>query len=249
MEDKKKKKFNKAYILLVVVLVILIVISCIKLNVDNDYKPLHDIEYYQSLTQVPVSETDNILTVYDQGKINPYFSVGIIFYSGEKIESQCYLPLMAELANSGYHCFLPTTLGNLPILNLDGADFAIRKYWWVTDWYIVAHSQACEMAARYIAGHDNVKGLILLGGTINTDISNKNIKALSIYGSRDTILDLDKYEENKSNLPKNTSYKVIKGGNHTAFADTDLIKGDTQTSFKPEKQISITADYIRDFIK
>ena len=249
MEQKKKSKINKSYILLAVVLVILIALSAIKIYVDNDYKPMHDIEYYQSLTNVPVSETDNILTVYDQEKINPYFSVGIIFYSGEKIEGQCYLPLMAQLANSGYHCFLPTTMGNLPILNLDGADFAIRKYWWVTDWYIVAHSTACETAAKYVAGHDNVKGLILLGGTVNTDISNKKIKVLSICGSRDSILDFDKYEKNKSKLPKGTSYKIIEGGNHTAFADTNLIKGDTQTSFKPEKQISITADYIRDFIK
>lgn len=248
MKFLEKLKSNKSYILLVVVLVILIVLACFKIFIDNDHKPLHTIEEYQELTTLPISETDNRFTIRDQETIDDYFNVGIIFYSATRIDSQCYLPLMAHLANFGYDCFLPNALGNLPILNLDGADQIVNKYKWVTDWYLVAHSDACEIAARYAQGHKKIKGLILLGGYNKTDISGSDIRVLSITGSRDSILDMSKYKKAKSNLPKDTLYKVIEGGNHTAFADTELLNGDTQTSFDYEKQAIKTAELIKKFI-
>ncbi len=249
MENESKKKFNKSYILLAVVLVVVVLLACFKFYIDDEHAPLHSVEEYQKLTTFPISETDNRLTIRDQETIDEFFNVGIIFYSGEKINGQCYLPLMAELANAGYDTFLPYALGNLPILNLDGADQIVSKFKWVTDWYIVAHSDACEMAAKYAKGHKKIKGLILLGGYTKTDISKNDIKVLSIIGSRDSILDMNKYKKAKSNLPKDTIFKEIKGGNHTAFADTALIRGDTETSFEPSKQIKKTATLIEEFIK
>ncbi len=248
MKFVEKIKLNKTYILLVVVLVVLIALTALKIFVDNDHKPLHTVEEYQELTSFPISQTDNRLTIRDQETIDDYFNVGIIFYSAKRIDSQCYLPLMAHLANFGYDCFLPNALGNLPILNLDGADQIVNKFKWVTDWYLVAHSDACEMAVRYAKGHKKIKGLILLGGYSKTDISDTDIKVLSITGSRDSILDMSKYKKAKSNLPKDAIYEVIKGGNHTAFADTALLNGDTQTSFDSEKQTIKTAELIKKFI-
>ncbi len=249
MEKDNKKKSKKSYVLLAIVLVIVVIAAGIKLYIDDEHVPLHTIEEYQELTTFPISETDNRITVRDQETIDEFYNVGIIFYTGEHINGQCYLPLMANLANFGYDTFLPKALGSLPILNLDGADQIVNKFKWVTDWYLVAHSDACEMAARYAKGHKKIKGLILLGGSVKTDISDTGIKVLSIVGTNDSILDLDRYEKAKTNLPKDTIYKEIKGGNHTAFADTALLKGDTKTSFKASKQIEKTADIIKDFIK
>lgn len=248
MKKNDNKNNKMPYIVLIAAIVVVVVLAGIKIYVDKEYKPLHTIEEYQELTQYPISQTDNRLTIRDQESIDDYFNVGVLFYSGERINGNCYLPLMAKIANEGYDCFLPIALGNMPFLNLDGADQIINKYKWVTDWYLVAHSTACEMAVKYANGHEKIKGIILLGGYPNTDISKKNIRALSIIGSRDTLIDMKKYEESKLKLPKGTIFKVIEGGNHTAFADTTLMKGDTKTSFKPEKQIEITAQYIIDFI-
>lgn len=248
MKKKSSRKINKAYIVLAAVLVLLACLTVFKIYIDNEYKPKHKTEEYFEQALFDTEETDNMLVVRNESQVGIKTNIGLIFYSGEKINAKCYLPLMVSLSNDGFDCFLPIALGNIPILNLDGADSIIRKYK-CTSWYIVAHSGACDVAAKYLKGHsDKIKGIIMLGGYSETDISDTGADILSVYGSRDTVMDMDKYEKCKENLPEKAVETVIKGGNHTAFADCNTVKGDTEASFPPEEQIVQTSRIIREYI-
>lgn len=66
------------------------------------------------------------------------------------------------------------------------------------------HSLGDSMAASYLADNTNdYEGLILLGSYSTADLSGTDLSALSVYGSEDKVLNREKYNENKSNLPDN----------------------------------------------
>lgn len=253
VENKKNKSKNAGRVIAVVIaLVFLLAITGFKVYIDNCYEPNHSIEEYQSLTNNEIEITDNIISIQNQESKGTHNRIGLIFYSGEKINGKCYLPLMAELTNMGFNTFLPTTFGNLPILNLEGAEYAIRSYTGIRDWYIVAHGDAaCQAAAKYIKNSKGwVKGLIFLGGaTEDIDLSDRQIGFLSIYGSNDSIINLKKLEASKKYYPANAQYYVIEGGNFTNYADTKLVTGDSQSSITADEQIQTTAKLIKSFIK
>ena len=52
----------------------------------------------------------------------------------------------------------------------------------------------------------------------------------------------------KEDLPKDTEYVEIEGGNHSAFGDYGLQKGDTKSIIPENKQLDITVESICNFI-
>ena len=244
----RNRKINKRVLLVGIVVLVLLVVTGFKVYVDNAYKTAHSPDYFTQDMPVTVSETDNMISVLP-GFISDK-NVGLIIYGGERINKECYYPLMKELASKGYYCYLPTTFGNLPILNMEGAEFPIRKTPDIKNWYIIAHAQACEVAAKYAKGHANsLKGLIYLGGySKKNDLSGSELQLLSIHGSRDTIFSLEKFEKAKANDPKGAVYQVINGGNNSGFADCGLLRKDTIATIDVSEQLKQTATMIDEFI-
>ena len=58
------------------------------------------------------------------------------------------------------------------------------------------------MAASYVEGKENIEGLILLASYAANDLSDTDLSVLSVYGSEDGVLNMQKYEENRMNLPE-----------------------------------------------
>ena len=102
------------------------------------------------------------------------------------------------------------------------------------------------MAASYLDSHPELEGIILLGSYSTADIGDE--RALSIYGSNDSVMNRDKYEQYRSNLPSELTEIVIEGGNHAYFGMYGEQKGDGKASISATEQISITADAISKFI-
>lgn len=71
--------------------------------------------------------------------------------------------------------------------------------------------------------------------------------ALSIYGSEDRVLNKEKYEQNKSNLPDDYSETVIDGGCHAFFGVYGNQDGDGTPTITNEEQIQLTAEKIAAF--
>lgn len=175
-------------------------------------------------------------------------NTGIIFYPGGMVEYEAYLPLMTLCAEKGAACFIVKMPLNFAFMDKKAADKFPKLYPEISHWYLAGHSLGGAMAASYISdNYDNFDGLILLASFSTKDISKTNLKVLSIYGSKDGVLNMDKYHKNKSNLPAESAdgtgltEKIIEGGNHAQFADYGEQKGDQIPDISGEEQLRITA--------
>ena len=174
---------------------------------------------------------------------------GFIFYPGGKVEYTAYIPLMQACAAKGLLCVLLDMPFNLAVLDIDAADGVQEKFPQIESWFIGGHSLGGSMAAAYLADNaDAFDGLILLGAYSTKDLSSTHIRALSVYGSEDKVLNKEKYEKNKENLPPDYIERVIEGGCHAYFGMYGAQEGDGTPTISCEEQILQTAAIIIDFV-
>ena len=83
------------------------------------------------------------------------------------------------------------------------------------------------MASAYVSEHaDAFAGIVLLGAYASADLSETHLRALCLYGSEDGVLNREKYEQNRGNLPPDFTETVIEGGCHAGFGAYGPQKGD-----------------------
>jgi len=71
---------------------------------------------------------------------------------------------------------------------------------------------------------------------------------LSIYGSEDGVMNHEKYEKNKKNLPGDFTEFVIDGGCHAGFGMYGTQEGDGTPTISGAEQIDTTAEVIEKFV-
>ena len=136
---------------------------------------------------------------------------------------------------------------NLAVLNPNAALKIIENYPDIKNWYVGGHSLGGSMAASFASSHpDKIKGLILLASYSTNKLN--STKVLSIYGSNDKILNLEKYENYKENIKNNLSEHIIDGGNHSNFGNYGFQDGDGKSTISNINQITTTAQKIFEFI-
>lgn len=170
---------------------------------------------------------------------------GFIFYPGGKVEYTAYIPLMQACAEEGILCVLVEMPFNLAVFDVNAADGIQKEYPEIEEWYIGGHSLGGSMAASYIA--ENAKeyeGLILLGSYSTADLSDTDLAVLSGFGSEDKVMNREKYDKNKSNLPNDFIEFVIDGGCHAYFGMYGAQEGDGTPTITNEEQIRITVENI-----
>ena len=160
---------------------------------------------------------------------------GIVFYPGGKVEDAAYAPLMMDFAEKGYFCAVVHMPFNLAILDSNAAKDVKDAHPEITNWLIGGHSLGGLMAAKYAAISD-FDGLFLLASYSNTDLSDKQIAVVSVYGDKDGVLNMNDYNSAKSNLPPDTIEYVIKGGNHAQFGSYGAQDGDGKATISADDQ-------------
>jgi dienelactone hydrolase len=119
----------------------------------------------------------------------------------------------------------------------------------VSHWYIGGHSLGGSMAASYISKHtDDFSGLVLLGSYSTADLSGGAVDVLSLYGSEDGVMNKEKYEKYKKNLPTDLIEIKIDGGCHAYFGMYGEQDGDGTPTLSAEEQIRLSADSISKFV-
>ena len=203
-------------------------------------------ECMKDISDVKIQKSRNGTLIFEGNSVK----AGIIFYPGAKVEYTAYQPLMAMCAERGFRCYLLEMPLNLAILDTNAADDVISECDDIDDWYICGHSLGGAIAAKYVADHtDKAKGLILLSAYSIYDLSEVDVKVLSIYGSEDRVLDRKKYESNTSNLPASFAEHVIEGGCHSYFGTYGIQSGDGSPTIANKTQIEITANIIAGLLK
>lgn len=174
---------------------------------------------------------------------------GFVFYPGGKVQYNAYEPLLAKLAEKGIACFLVKMPFNLAVFNINGAEEVLNQFPEIENWFIGGHSLGGSMAASFLGKNQfDIKGLILLASYSTVDFSESDIKLLSIFGSEDGVLNLEKYALYKENFPKSAREIVIEGGNHAGFGFYGPQKKDGKASISSINQIEQTARLILEFI-
>lgn len=212
-------------------------------------------DYYRADTEAirAFVSGDNVTKTAVSDKMITYgdtdLDAGFIFYPGGKVEYTAYEPLMIRLASQGIFCVLLKMPFNLAVLDMNAADGIRELYPDIDTWYIGGHSLGGSMAASYASKHDEeFEGAVLLASYSTSDISETKLRALSVYGSEDGVLNKEKYDTYKKNLPSGTSEIIIEGGCHAYFGMYGEQKGDRKAEIGAEEQINFSAERIAEFI-
>lgn len=236
---------KKTFAVLIVTLAVIIALFAFCAIYVSDYYRADDasIDAFMPNMTTEVCENDYIAIG------NPESKIGFVFYPGGKVEYTSYLPLMRAVAARGIFCVLYDMPFNLAVLGINSADGIKEEYPSVKDWYIGGHSLGGSMAASYLSKNpQDFSGIVLLGSYSTADLSSLEIKALSLYGSEDGVMNREKYAENKANLPENFTEVIIEGGSHAYFGMYGEQEGDGTASISAQSQILITASRISDFM-
>lgn len=241
----KMKKYLKIFIAFVIV--VSVTVASFFVYVSDCYEAdLGESPVFATTDNISVNTLDDKTIVYmPEGA-----ETGLIFYPGGKVEYTAYIPLMEACASRGIACVLLEMPFNLAVFDVRGADGIREMYPQITEWYIGGHSLGGSMAATYLSDNsDDFCGLILLGAYSTTDISDVGVEVLSVYGSEDKVLNKEKYNEYKPNLPENFTEVVIEGGCHAYFGMYGEQEGDGVASISNQEQIEKTTEIISEFIK
>ena len=173
---------------------------------------------------------------------------GLIFYPSGKVEYTAYAPLMEILAENGVLCVIPHMPLNLAVIDVDAAEKISARYPEIDTWYIGCHSLGGAMAASHASHCDVVQGIVLLAAYSTEDLSSSDLRVLSIYGTRDTVLDMASYESYFPNLPPDTIEIILEGGNHAQFGSYGEQEGDGKALISATEQQLQTVSYILEFM-
>lgn len=233
------KKLFTSFALILSILVSFSILGC-SYSMDYDYA-----EYLSSLPQnISVQKKHNSVVVTPEN-----FNAAFVFYPGAYVDYEAYLPMIVKCAQQGVKCFIVDMPSDLALFNISAADKFLRKYPEITEWYVGGHSLGGAMAASYVSKNsEKYKGLVLMAAFSTADISNSGLKVLSLYGSEDGVLGMEKYNSCKANLPADFEEHVIEGGNHAQFGSYGEQNGDNEATITPEEQWNQTGKFFGDFV-
>ena len=254
MKVKNKNIVIISSIILVLITLIYIIIYFSVYRANFNIKNLNS---YES-KYLDIYENRRYIYIEPKGISKP--STGIIFYPGGLIEEEAYLPLLVELGKDGYGVYIVKSLMNIPILNSDSAENIIGENKF-ENYILMGHSLGGTSLLKYFSKQTNnskkVDRIILLASysdgkyifdSQRNDNYKRDISVLSIVGSNDNVINIHKYEKDKINLPYNTEYFVIEGGNHSYFGNYGRHKNDNEAYISLEEQQYNTIKKIEEFL-
>ena len=234
------KRFSVGKKILLGIVGITLVLSATAFSYFNDY--------YRASSQALqlIQETETV----EQGRnylafVPKEYDAGVILYPGAKVESEAYAPLLEELADRGVFAAVVYMPLHFALFNIDAAFKVMEEHPEIRNWYIGGHSLG-GVCAGMLAGRypERFQGIILLASYVTSDLSKTELKALTLIGSNDGVINMEQYQKNRKNLPDDTEETMIQGGNHAQFGSYGLQKGDNEADITCEEQWKQTADYI-----
>ena len=172
---------------------------------------------------------------------------GVIFFPGAAVIPQAYAPLAQELAQAGIYTAVlngPDGTQVSTVINAPGNAG-------IGSWALAGHSLGGVVAAKYIlANPGTISGLGLLGSFPDAvdDLSSLAIKAVTVFGTNDLIATPAEVLAAIEQMPANTLYAKIRGGNHAQFGfyGETALDGDADTP--PDKQLELSAAALRHLV-
>jgi len=208
---------------------------------NNAYPPLLPaLEALQSDTQVTVTQHDGYITFEPIG-VTPV--TGFVFVPGGRVDYRAYSPVLHRIAAQGFFVAVVKVRINLAFFDANAPERVISHYPSIQHWAVGGHSLGGVAAASYAAGHlSNLDGLVFWASYPADDsLTNATIKVLSIYGTND-MAGMETFDQSRVQLPVDTQFVTIIGGNHAQFGAYGPQAGDRTADITPEEQWAQTTD-------
>jgi hypothetical protein len=145
-------------------------------------------------------------------------AAGLIFYPGARIDPQAYFYKLDFLANGKpfkLKLFISKPPLHLAFFGINQADEIIKQNPGVSNWMIGGHSLGGAMACQYAGSHpEKITELFLLGAYCGSSVRGTSLKVISLHGSEDGVITLQKLADNDKNLPDSRKDFMITGMNH-----------------------------------
>jgi hypothetical protein len=156
---------------------------------------------------------------------------GFIFYPGALVDPRSYALTAQAIAAQGYLTVIVKMVGDLAIYSPDRASVVISDYPDIENWVIGGHSFGGTIACAYARDNiDKISGVVLWAAYPSPafSIRDTNLKVMSIYGTNDGLATPDEIEASRADLPPDTQFVAIEGGNHTQFGWYDTYPNPVQ---------------------
>ncbi|WP_214821844.1 MULTISPECIES: alpha/beta hydrolase [unclassified Exiguobacterium] len=164
--------------------------------------------------------------------------VGIILYPGAKVEKEAYAYYGTRLAEEGVFVAIPSLRLNLGILDIDAAAPIIEAHPEIERWIVAGHSLGGSAASGYALEHQElVEGVIFLASYPISSMVDSDLRVLSISGELDGLAVPEDIEASRSDLPEDSQFVQIEGGNHANFGMYGPQKGDQESPLTSKEQL------------
>ena len=156
---------------------------------------------------------------------------GFVFYPGALVDPRSYAPTAQAIAAQGYLTVIVKMVGDLAILSPNRASVVINDYPDIETWVIGGHSFGGAIACSYAKNFpDMVQGVVLWAAYPSPafSIRDTSLKVISIFGTDDGLATPEEIEASRADLPPDTQFAAIEGGNHTQFGWYDVYPNPVQ---------------------
>lgn len=181
-------------------------------------------------------------------------TAGLIFFPGALVDPAAYAPLVHAVADAGYFAVLIQVPRRAAFGGAEGPEVFDRAALAanrspVRRWVAAGHSRGGVITCYLVRnGFPGLAGAVLVGTSHPRDFSlaASLIPITRVYGTRDTVADVDKLERTRVNLPPSARIVRIDGGNHSQFGYYGFQPGDWPATISREAQQAITRQAILD---
>lgn len=181
---------------------------------------------------------------------------GLLFFPGALVDPVAYAPIAREVAEHGHTVLLIQVPRRGAFGGAESTELSVRYMRALREtvqsggpprWVVAGHSRGGVISSNVVRSlHAGIAGLVLIGTSHPRDFSlvHLQIPVTQIYGTRDTIADVDKVIAARRNLPVSLETVQIDGGNHSQFGSYGFQPGDWPATISREEQRRRTVEAI-----
>ena len=177
----------------------------------------------------------------------------LIVYPGTRVDAGAYAPVARNIALGGYLVILVDMPLNLSVLGIHQAEAILEAFDDVAYWGIAGHSMGGAMAAFFVEAHPRqIDGLLFWASYPPEGIDltgSPRLKVMSIYAEFDGLATPGEVMERRGDLPGDSIFREIPGGNHAQFAYYGDQKGDSEAIISYQEQSSIIVEHSLRFLE
>ena len=232
------KKMNWKIWATVAIVALTLLASAFIVWASDAYSPTDiALQALNSDSEVYVSAENGWVIFYPADTPRP--KTGFVFYPGGKVDYRAYAPAMKMIAAEGYFVALVPAPLNLAFFDVNAAARVEAAYPEISNWFVGGHSLGGVAASSYAASHSDILGVVFWASyPADTALKEKNIPAVSIYGTRDGLASEEQLDQVRELLPADAQYVVIEGGNHAQFGAYGPQAGDGEATIPADEQWS-----------